>query len=332
MLEGGVGMAETLQSVGSKIQNPYFKEKILEIETYVSSWDALSKSFKKIPQVFSPWEVAMVESGEATGKLSQSLDRLSKNLKKSHDLRSKIKSALTYPSIIFSFLVFAIVLVLVYVIPALSELFDNSGVGLPIATQMLIGTSNFIIYNWFLIILLLLMLVIVSFVYKNTESGKANIDSLILSLPLIGKVYRNYLLANFATNFGNLISSGVSVVSSLRLAGKSLNNAVYEHYILEVEKKVTWGSKIVDSFSEVDPDHHCFPQDYLQMLAVGEKTASLEKVSERLSEQYTREVQYSVANMTKWIEPLAILISGVFVLWFAFAIFGAILKVTQTVS
>lgn len=100
----------------------------------------------------------------------------------------------------------------------------------------------------------------------------------------------------------------------------------------EVTEKVSGGKKIVESISEVDPVNNFFPLDFLQMLSVGEKTASLETVSKKLTEQYTREVKYSLANLTKWIEPLAILVAGVFVLWFAFAIFGAILKVTQAVG
>ena len=97
-------------------------------------------------------------------------------------------------------------------------------------------------------------------------------------------------------------------------------------------KKVSAGEKITDSLQEVDPHNDLFPIDFLQMLSVGEKTASLDTVTQKLTAQYTREVNYSLANLTKWIEPLAILIAGVFVLWFAFAIFGAILQVTQTVG
>lgn len=107
---------------------------------------------------------------------------------------------------------------------------------------------------------------------------------------------------------------------------------MYEAHLNEVIEKVSGGQKIVDSIQETDPEHMLFPLPFLQMLSVGEKTASLDTVTQKLTEQYTREVNYSLANLTKWIEPIAILVAGVFVLWFAFAIFGAILKVTQTVS
>ena len=149
---------------------------------------------------------------------------------------------------------------------------------------------------------------------------------------MIGKVYKNYLLASLSTSLWTLIASWVPVVKSLSLTGKSLENLVYETHIMTVMEKVSLWQKITDSFSVVDPEHKFFPLDFLQMLSVWEKTASLDTVTQKLTAQYTREVNYSLWNLTKWIEPLAILVAGIFVLWFAFAIFGAILKVTQTVG
>jgi type IV pilus assembly protein PilC len=107
---------------------------------------------------------------------------------------------------------------------------------------------------------------------------------------------------------------------------------VYEMHLLAVMDKVSKWQKLTESLQEVDSSHALFPLDFLQMLSVWEKTASIDTVSAKLTQQYSREVDYSLATLTKWIEPIAILISWVFVLWFAFAIFGAILKVTQTVS
>lgn len=331
MLDGGVTLSETLESVQVKIKNTYFKEKIQELQTYVSSGDSFSKSMKKVPQIFTSWEVSIIESGEATGRLWLSLGHLSENLRKNHDLRQKVKWALTYPVIIFSFLILAVVVVLAYVIPAVSQLFETSEVALPLATQALIAASDFLRFNWGVLILFVVTSYVLFYGYKNTEKGKASLDYIYLQMPLVGKVYKNYILASLSMSLGTLISSGVPVIRSLSLTAKSLDNLVYEAHLNEVILKVSAWKKIVDSMQEVDEDHQLFPLDFLQMLSVGEKTASLDKVSVKLTSQYTREVNYSLDSLTKWIEPLAILIAGVFVLWFAFAIFGAILKVTQTV-
>lgn len=332
MLDGGVSISETLDSVGTKIKNPFFKQKILELQTYVSSGDSFSKSMKKIPQIFSSGEVSIIESGETTGKLSQALSNLSEDLRKTHDLRNKIKSALTYPIIIFSFLILAVVIVLTYVIPSIRQLFETSDVELPVATKALIATSDFMIHRWPLLILFIATVGVLFYGYKNTQSGRANLDYRMLKFPLVGKVYKNYMLSSFASNLWTLVAAGVPVVKSLNLAANALSNKVYDVHIKDVAEKVAGWQKIVESLQEVDEHNELFPADFLQMLSVGEKTASLDTVTQKLSKQYTREVDYSLANLTKWIEPIAILISGIFVLWFAFAIFGAILKVTQTVS
>lgn len=332
MLDGGVTISEALESVQSKLKNQFFKQKLEELTMFVRSGDSLSKSMKKIPQIFSSGEIAIIESWETTGKLSLALGQLSENLRKSHDLRTKIKGALMYPMIIFLFLLLAVIIVLAYVIPAVSQLFETSDVVLPFATIALIATSDFLIHQWYVIVLFLLTALVLFIGYKNTESGKVSIDHFLLWLPLIGKVRKNYLLAMFATNLGTLIASWVWVLKALSLSAKSLDDSVYEAYIREVSQKVSGGQKIVESIGEVDTEHEFFPLDFLQLLSVWEKTASLDTVSKKLADQYTREVNYSLANLTKWIEPLAILIAWVFVLWFAFAIFWAILKVTQTVS
>ena len=332
MLDGGVTISETLESVQAKVKNEYFRQKISQLQTFVSSGDSFSKSMKKLPQIFSSSEVSIIESGEATGKLSFSLANLSESLRKNHELRQRIKTSLTYPTIIFLFLFVSVLIVLTYVIPAITPLFDTAEVALPFATVALINTSDFIRSHFLVLIFFFAVLAVSYMWYKNTEKWRANIDYFLLGLPLIGTVYKNYILSSLSLNLWNLVGSGVPVIKALTLTSKSVNNMVYMSLLDEVIASVSSGNKIVDSMSQVDEKNEYFPADFLQMLSVWEKTASLEKVSKKINEQYTREVNYSLQNLTKWIEPLAILVAGAFVLWFAFAIFGAILKVTQTVS
>ena len=332
MLDGGVTISETLESVQAKIKNEFFKEKINELLSYVASGDSFSKSMKKIPQVFASSEVSIIEAWETTGKLTDSLAKLSDDLRKTHELRAKVKWAMTYPTIIILFLIASVVAVLLFVIPSIKPLFDTAEVELPASTQALIGTSDFIANNFLLIALFFITVWVLFYGYKNTEKWRANVDYALLHTPLVGKVYKNYILSSIASSLGTLIGAWVWVLKALTLVSKSLNNAVYQSLLSEVITKVSSWNKIVDSMQDVDEENQFFPADFLQMLSVWEKTASLEKVSKKISVQYNREVDYSLSNLTKWIEPIAIMLAGVFVLWFAFAIFGAIMKVTQTVS
>lgn len=332
MIDGWVWVTEALSTVKDKITSAYFKQKIEELIIYISSWDSFSKSMKKVAWIFDDSEVSIIEAWETTWQLSESLMKLSEDLKKIHNLKSKIKWALTYPFIIFVFLIIAVLVVLTYVIPALKPLFDEAEVSLPFATQALLSTSNFVRNNFFLIILLFLTWALFILMYLNTIKGRIALEKFFLQIPLIWKVYRNYLLANITATLWNLVGSGVSILKSLSLTWKASKSAIYEILFEEVSEKVQSWEKIVSSMWEVDKEWFYFPSDYLQMLSVWEKTANLEGISKKLSSQYEKEVDYSLASLTKWIEPLAILFAWIFVTWFAFAIFWAMLKITETVS
>ncbi len=332
MLDSWVGMTSALESVQDKITNPYFNLKIWELITFIMSGDPFSKAMKKVPQIFSLSEISIIESGEQTGKLANSFERLSEDLKAVAHLKNKIKSALNYPAIIFGFLFIAVIVVLVYVIPNIRPLFDDAGIDLPFATQALLSSSEFIIGNFLYLIFFGAFICVWLIGYKNTDTGRKSMDNFYLHLPLVWKVYRNYILSDIAGNLGSLIWSGVSIIKALTLTGVSTNNAVYQSLFKQIIAKVSTWEKIVESMAQVDPGNVYFPKDFLQMLGVGEKSAKIQEVSLKMNKQYNRELDYSLSILTKWIEPLAILIAWVFVVWFAFAIFGAILKVTTSIG
>lgn len=332
LIDWWVNISEAIISTGQKIRNPFFKQKIEELSMFVQSGDPLSKSMKKIPQIFDNGEITIIEAGEQTWTLTSSLFKLSEELKKMYALKQKVKAALTYPMIIFIFLLLSVIIVLAYVIPAIRPLFENANVELPFATKALVATSDFIRHDFIYLIVLAIWGILFFTGWKNTEKGKMSIDSFLLNFPLIGTVYRNYIVSIIASNLWTLIGSWVNVIKALNLVGRIPKNAIYEALFIAVVERVAKGYRITDAMKEVDPNGYFFPHDFIQMLGVGEKTATLEKVCGKINDQYTREVDYSLANLTKWIEPLAILFAAIFVLWFAFAIFWAILKLTQTVS
>ncbi len=332
MLNWGVWVYETLESVNSKIKNEFFREKIKELQTYIYSWDSFSKSMKKLPMIFSSSEISIIEAWETIWRMSESMSKLSEDLRKKHELQSKIKNALTYPFIIFLFLFLSVFIVLIYVVPAIEPLFENSDTELPWATKALMFTSNFISNDWIIILLMFLSLFVLFIGYRSTQKGRANIDYMVLEIPLVWTVYKNYILSSIASNIWSLIWSGVWVIKTLKLTWKSVNNLIYESLLDTTIMKVSSWKKIVESLKESDEEGLYFPADFLQMLAVWEKTATIEKVSYKISNQYTKEVDYSLSNLTKWIEPIAIFIAWIFVCWFAFAIFAAIVKITETVG
>lgn len=332
MIDWWISIVEALESVESKITSIYFKEKLKEVITYISSGDSFSKAMKKNPDIFNKFEISIIEAWESTGTLSLALMKISDDLKKIHNLRNKIKGSLTYPIIIFLFLFLSLFVVLTFVIPEIKPLFETTEVSLPVSTQLLIGTSDFIINNIWLLFLVFASFFVFIIWYKNTSSWKRAIEDFLFGLPLIWKVYRNYILSNIASTLWNLIWSWINIIKTLTLVWKATNNSIYEELFEEIVVHVSSGKWIVKSMEAVDPEKEYFPADYLQMLSVWERTANLETISKKLNNQYTKEVNYSLDNLTKWIEPIAILLASVFVLWFAYAILWAILKITQTVG
>lgn len=332
MIDSGVWMTSALESVQEKINNPYFNIKIGELITFIMSWDPFSKAMKKVPQIFWVAEISIIEAWEQTGKLAVSFERLSEDMKQAHELKNKIKSALNYPMIIFGFLFIAVIVILVYVIPNIRPLFEDAGIELPLATRALLTTSDFIIGNFLYLIFFGAFIWVAFVAYKTTDSWNKSLDNMWLNLPLVGRVYKNYILADIAGNLGSLIWSGVPIIKSLTLTWVSTDNSVYQSLFKDVVVRVSAWERIVESMSSVDPDKKYFPNDFLQMLSVWEQSAKIQHISEKINAQYKRELNYSLSILTKWIEPLAILIAWLFVVWFALAIFGAILKVTTSIG
>lgn len=332
MLDWWVTITEALESVIPRLKNPFFINKIDAFKWFIVWWDSISRSMKKVPDLFDDYEVSIIEAWEKSWNLSVSLSELAIDLKKTHELKTKIKSSLTYPIIILLFLVLSVLIVMTYVIPAIKPLFETASIELPFATQMLISTSNFIWGNFISIVILFIIFILSIIGYKQTASWKIFFDRLVLNLPLIWPVYKNYILSRIIINLWTLLHGGVPITKTLMLVWRASNNVIYNEIFVLVKEKVEWWKKIVESILEVDKNWEYFTPDYLQMLSVWEKTASIYTISKKLHDQYTKEVDISLDNLTKWIEPIAILLAGTFVLWFAFAIFGAILKVTQTIG
>ncbi len=332
MLDGWVTLSEALNTVKTKIKNPFFLEKLKELQTYINSWDSLNKAMKKIPDAFESSEHSIIEAWEQSWTLVKSLTTLWTDFKKWYELKQKVKWAMTYPIIIIVFLIVAVIIVMTYVVPKLVPLFAEMWVNLPLATRSLIWTSNFITNNFTLLIWLFLVIIFFIFAYIKTDEWRKSYHKLLLKSPLIWEVYRNYILCSVSSNLWTLMWWWVPIIKSLLLVWKSTNNGVYEELFEQIAQEVWKWQKIVDSMIKTDETWDYFPTDFVQMLSVWEKTASMEKITKKLNDHFIKEVDYALTNMTKWIEPIAIALAWAFILWFAFAIFGAILDLTASIG
>ena len=332
LVEGGVTVMNATNSFLEKTQNPRLYQEVARLFLFINSGDSFSTAMKKLPTTFDRREIAIIEAGEASGTIQKSFMNLAKQLREQEELKKKITGALTYPLIIMVFLGIAVTVIMTYVIPKIQPLFVSNDVELPFATKSLIATSDFMINNFVLLLFVIIGAVVGLQAYMKTDSGRLFFHEIALKLPLVGDVYRNYLLARIASNLGILMAAGIPILKTFALTGESANNAVYGIAIADAIERITQGKKIVQSIRESDPEKRLFPNDFLQLMDAGEQTSTINKICVKISEQYTREVDSSVTTLVKWVEPLAILFAGVFVLWFAFGIFSAVLKITETVQ
>lgn len=332
MVDGGVSVISALYSFLDKNKNVKMEVEIMNLLVFVESGNSFSIAMKKLPDIFDKREVAIIEAGEQSGTMQRSFVSLANELRNQEELTSKVKGALTYPFIIVLFLVGAIMTIMTYIIPKLEPLFTSTGVELPFATRALISSSRFIQGNFWGIVILIVAAALAFQAYAKSTTGRRSLDALYLRIPVVGDVYRNYIIVRVASTLSLLLEAGIPILKTLSLTGEGSNNAVFQEKIEEISKKVRDGKKIAESIEEVDPDFEVFTQDFYQIIGAGERTSTINKVCHTLAAQYTREVDSSVAVLVRFIEPLAILIAGIFVLWFAFGIFSAVLKITETVA
>jgi type II secretory pathway component PulF len=287
---------------------------------------------RKLPRLFTDQEVTLIEAGEQTGKLQVSFMTLAIEMRTQEELTGKVTSALTYPVIILVFLVLAICVVMIYVIPQIGPIIAEMAGEMPLATRTLIASSNFVRTQYISILGVLLAMYLVFRAYISTEGGAMMYDKAKLSLPLVGTVYRNYLIVRFFSTFSLLMDSGISILKTLKLTGSSSGNLAVNDMFAGVITRVSAGQKLASSIAEADPTRRIFTSDILQMLEAAEKTSTLHTITKKIAEQHRREVDTSLGIMVKFIEPVAILLAGIFVAWFALAIFSAIMQVVGGVS
>lgn len=327
LLEWGVTLLSALKWLRSRLPNGKLSEGVDHLIFFIEWWDAVNIAMRKLPNFFEEQEIAIVESGEQTGMIQKSFLAVASDLRAQEELKNKITSAMTYPFIIVLFLLIALSVVMIYVIPQLMPIIGNLSGELPWTTRSLIGTSNFLKDNFLYIIVFIVSLVLIFQWYTKTDLGKLWWSRIKIVSPVTGNVYKNYLIVRVMSTFHLLNSSGVSIVKTLRLTGASSWNLVIQNLFNVMSDDVARGTKISWSMKERDPKEFFFTADILQMMESAEKTSTIGNVVEKIAIQYKREVDLALSTMVKFIEPVALLLAWVFVLWFAVAIFSAIMQI-----
>jgi len=306
LFEAQVSALRVFELLSSQSEKPAVRRKLAEVASDLQSGSTISEALSKHPDMFSAFYVNMVKSGEESGKLDQTLLYLADYLDRTHEVTSKVKSALVYPAfIIFTF--FAVmILMFTVVIPKISGILTESGQAIPIYTQIVLGISNFFVdYGLFLIILLIVG-VFFLWRYSQTEAGKYTFDRFKISMPAVQILYRKLYLSRIADNMNVMLLSGIPIVRGLDLTSKVVDNKIFEDLLTQAVEDVKTGSAISDALMKSGE----IPGIFIAMVKIGEETGQLGNILKTLASFYRREVVNAIDTLVGLIEPVMIVFLG----------------------
>ena len=306
LLTANIPLVEALKIQYEQEDNPYFREQIIAISKMVDDGAPFSVALSRFPNIFSDFYVNIVKSGEASGKLQESLYHLSAYIEKQYILTSKVKNALMYPAVIMGGFGLVGLGMMAFVVPQLISVFEGSGQELPLPTKILIVASNFIQGNFILILVSLVVFGYIIKKYAGTLEGKEKIDTLILKLPQFKTIFQKFYLARFAENLSMLIGSGIPIINALKISGDVVGNEVYKKIVYNSVDEVKIGGSIAYAFERSEN----VPPLISKMIRVGEKTGRVDVVLKDVGEFYTKEVDIAVDGLMSLIEPIMIFVLG----------------------
>lgn len=316
MISATVPIVQALRILTKQTENVNFKIIISEIADEVDGGAKLSATLARYNNLFSDFFIHMVRAGETTGKLDETLNYLADQEEKDYDLNSKIKGALTYPIFILGALIVVGVLMMIFVIPRLSGILEESGQELPPLTKVLIGTSSFLQHFWWVLIILAIGGYLAYRAVSRTDEGKHTLDRIKMQMPVFGGIFQHMYLVRFSRSLSTLVASGIPITQSLSIVADVVGNSVYKRLTLETIEEIEGGNSISTVFAQSKD----IPVMLSQMLTVGEQTGKLDMILDRLSAFYARELENLVTNLVSLIEPLILLVMGAAVAFLVIAI------------
>ena len=316
MINAGLSLLEGLSGLRKQTQNRKLKLAIEDIIERIRTGSAFSQALAAYPFIFGEMYVNMVRAGEEGGILGGILERLSLLATHEAEIKSKIKAAITYPLVIISMAILVVTFLLIFVMPRFINIFESAGTELPLPTKILLGFSYILRYRWYVLLILLVAAVSAVRSWIRTEKGRYRFDQIRLSLPVVGPLYLKVLVSRFTRLLGSLCKSGVPLLHSIEVVGRTINNKVLSQVITGTKKGITEGQ----SLSEPLTLSGIFPPMVTQMVAAGEQSGKLDDMLTEVSDFYDVELEYSIRNLTSIMEPAMIIIMGVIVGFIALSV------------
>lgn len=324
MVNAGLPVAESLSILRLQSQSA-MKTIIAQILADVEGGESLHKAIAKHPKVFSPTYVALIRAGESGGVLDKVLNRLSDNLEKQQEFRGKVKGAMIYPAIIVVGMVGVSLLMIVFIIPRLTDLYTQFDAELPITTKALIFVSDILINFWYLVVIAVAAVYWGLKGWSKTKAGKRKIAEIIFKIPILGELNRQVILTEITRTLALMVGAGVPILEGLNVTADVVDNVIIKDALLDAAKQIEKGFPISYAFAQ-HPD--AFPYILAQMVSVGEETGKMEEVLTKVAHVFEVDSEQKVKALTSAIEPLIMIFLGIGVAFLVVSVIMPIYNLT----
>lgn len=328
LVGAGLPLVECLGALIEQVDRPKQKKILSQVRERVIEGSNLADAMKAHPSVFNDLYVNMVRAGEASGALDLVLIRLSEYTERAAALRSKVRSALTYPVFMGIASMLILFFLLSYVVPKVTRIFAETHAKLPAMTVVLLAVSGFLSNYWWAIVLVVLVAVVAGRASVRTPAGRLRFDRMVLRIPYFGKVLKKVALARFARTLSTLLLGGIPLLQALDIVKHVVENRVLGNAIEEGRNSIREGHSVADPLKKSG----LFPPLLVHMIAVGEKSGELESMLARAADAYDGEVEASVSALSSIMEPVLVIVMGGVVLFIVMAILLPIFELNQLVK
>lgn len=328
MMKSGVPLLQSFDIVGKGHSNASVAKLLADIKGDVETGSSLSQAFRKYPLYFDALFCNLVQAGEQAGILDTLLDRLASYKEKILAIKSKIKSALFYPIaiVVVAFIITAIIMI--FVIPAFTELFSSFGADLPALTKMVIEISDFFVAYWWAIFGTIgFSLWFFFYTWKRSDKMQSTMDRILLKIPVFGELIRKATIARFARTLSTMFAAGVPLVEALDSVAGASGNRVYYDATKQIQSDVTTGTSLTVAMQNTE----VFPNMVLQMVSIGEESGALDAMLSKVADFYESEVDDAVEGLSSLMEPIIMVVLGTLIGGLVIAMYLPIFKMGQAI-
>jgi type IV pilus assembly protein PilC len=313
LIASGMPMLRSLYTLEAQTEDEMLEKAIAAVREDVEAGSSVAAAMESQPGVFDPLYRSVVRAGEGSGRLEEALDRIAFQLERLDALRRQVRSAMTYPAVVFGLALVVMIVVVAVIVPIFAGIFEEiaadspgESAELPLMTQMTVGVSHFTTGHWYILLGVTAIGIYAFLRWKKTDRGRHQWDTLKLRIPRIGDVVQKVALARWSRTFSGMISSGVPILQAIEISGETAGNTVIARAMDDVYASVKRGGTLAQPIGE----HRIFPPMVEHMVSVGEESGQLETMLTKIAEFYETEVDAKIKALTALIEPFMIIFVG----------------------